>query len=135
MADRQKRKLKKRARREKRLAKRVAYLRRRAPPPLPLGLPKMSAVLPEFAAPLLDSLGESAGATEWRSVLLLASTIWNMTLIADERCAAAGDEDAHDLQRETVDQLAVATGRSRLDCEALVAALVERKRTLFGDDP
>jgi hypothetical protein len=135
MADRQKRKVKKRARREKRLAKRVAYLRRRAPPLYPMGLPKMSAVLPEFAAPLLDGLSESAGAAEWRAVLLLASTIWNMTRLADERLAAAGEQDAHALQQEAVDQLTVATGRPRHDCESLVAALVERKRALFGDDP
>jgi hypothetical protein len=135
---RQKRIAKKRARRrEKRVSKQVAYLRRSAPrPPLEaLGLPKMSDTLVEFAEPLMDEFLEDEGdAAEVRSVLLLAATIWNMTLAADDRREESGEAAAQALRDELLDRLEPALERPRVVCEVIVAELERRKRELFGDD-
>jgi len=132
---REQRKAKKRARREKRIAKRVAY--RRASQTLPfelLGLPKVSDELIEIAAPLLDDLPPDARAAEWRPVLLLAASIWNMTLAADDRRAEAGDDAADALRADLLDRLERALEWPRQKCESLVSEIEERKRTLFPDD-
>jgi hypothetical protein len=135
--ERQKRRGKKQARREKRLAKKVIAYRHSLPlrAMKMMELPKMSTVLAEFAEPLLAELGPNATALEWRGVLLLASTVWNMIRYADERCVVTGEEHAYDMEQELLDQLTVAARWPREQCEAVVAELEDRKRSLFPDDP
>lgn len=94
----------------------------------------MSEVLAEFAAPLLDELGPDATAMEWRGVLLLAATVWNMIHYADERCAVTGEEHSYDMESELLDRMTVAAQWPRKQCEAVVAELEGRKRRLFPDD-
>jgi hypothetical protein len=135
---RQKRIAKKRARRqEKRVAKQVAYHRRSAAR-LPLeviGLPKMSDTIVEFAEPLVDELLEDeVDAAEVRSVLLLAATIWNLTLAADERRSQSGEAAAQGLRNDLIDRLERALERPRPACEVIVDELEQRKRDLFPDD-
>jgi hypothetical protein len=135
---RQKRIAKKRARRrEKRVAKPVAYLRRGAPslPLEALGLPKMSDTIVEFAEPLVDEfLQDEADAAEVRSVLLLAATIWNMTLAADERRSESGEAAARALRDDLIGRLERALERPRGACEVIVDELERRKRDLYADD-
>jgi hypothetical protein len=131
--DRTKRLAKKRARREKRLQKRVAFYRRTAAPAVMMDLPKMSEALPVLAAPLLDTLQRPCAA-QVRPILLLAAKIWNLTRYLDEDLARGGKRP-EDLRREAVEVLAADTGLSHDDCEFMIEGLVERKHDLFGDDP
>jgi hypothetical protein len=135
--ERQKRQVKKRARREKRLAKRAAPYQRSLPRLVAqmAGLPKMSEALAEFAAPLLDSLGPDADAAAWRSQLLLAATVWNMSRVAQDRLDEFGEAEAAAIRIDLVDRLMHATDWSHEQCDFLVTELQERKRLLFPDDP
>jgi hypothetical protein len=95
----------------------------------------MSADLVEFAVPILDTLHENAGAAEWRSVLLLAATVWNMSCLVQSRRYESDLSGADEIRLDLVSRLADASGCSREECKTLVAGLEERKRTLFADDP
>src|SRR5947209_8414565 len=79
-------------------------------------------------------LEDANDADEVRSVLLLASTFWNMTLAADERRADSGDAAAQALREDLVDHLERALERPRAACEVLVDEMARRERDLFADD-
>src|SRR5256885_484301 len=101
MANRHQRLAKKRARREKRVTRRVAYLQRTAPK-WALSLPKISEALLDFAAPLLVPMGRDLTADASRPLLTFAATVWNLTRLID-----AGKEAA-DLESGIVDAVAAA---------------------------
>jgi len=142
MADerrRQKRIAKKRARRrEKRIAKPVAYLRRSTPrlPAALLGMPKISDAIVEFAEPLVDEfLEDGADAAEVRTVLLLAATLWNAVITADELRSESDEAAAVQLRNDLIDRLEYALERPRGACEVIVDEMARRKRELFDEDP
>jgi hypothetical protein len=123
MANRQQRAAKKKARREKRVARRPAYLRRTLPA---LPFRKISEQLLDFATPLLEPLMPNITADEARPFLNFAATVWNLARLMDE--GGGGD-----LETKIVDSLAAGTV-SRSEASEMLADFVKRKRELF-DDP
>jgi len=83
---------------------------------------KISEIFLDFAAPLLRTMPADATDASFTRVLSLASTVWNAMVLADVQ----GDRHYLDRLREAVQH---APGGL-----ALVTQLVERKRTLFGQD-
>ena len=83
---------------------------------------KIADTFLQFAEPLLDVFEPSVAETQMEQPLRIAWTVWNAVVYADvaKNC-------------RTLDTL-----RSLMDGEPesteLVEALIERKRTLFGDD-
>ncbi len=86
----------------------------------PLGLPRMSDTLVEFAEPLLSELPQGAGAEEWGEALQIATMIWNGLVV--------------DFPKEKL----VAELKEGLwpdaEAEELVAELAQRKDTRFPSD-
>lgn len=91
--------------------------------------PKASATLLAFAQPLLDLMPESGpdeGRENVESVLKLASTVWS-----------AVEGDRRNPEAAMVAQLRATLARAGPGSEQLLAMfddLLERRRTLFGDD-
>jgi|SRR5262252_7185256 len=83
---------------------------------------KISEIFLTFAAPLLLTMPPDATDASITRVLSLASTVWNAMVLADVQ----GDRHHLDRLREAVQH---APGGL-----TLVNQLVERKRTLFGQD-
>ncbi len=83
---------------------------------------KISETLLEFAAPLIDSLGENPNKADLESVLRLASGIWN-ACVMDQWY---GTTDHVEAMRDQV--------RHDPGYSALVEDLIERKQKVYGDD-
>ena len=83
------------------------------------GLPKISETLVRFAEPLLAGIPEAEAG--WRTGLYAAAIVWNGVV--------AGITEA-----EITEQLQRGLGSS-VDGPALVRRLIERKQSLFADDP
>jgi len=83
------------------------------------GLPKISETLVRFAEPLLAGIPEAEA--EWRTGLYAAAIVWNGVV--------AGVPEA-----EITGQLQRGVGSS-VDVPGLVRRLIERKQSLFADDP
>lgn len=83
------------------------------------GLPKISETLVAFAEPLLAGIPEAEAG--WRTGLYAAAMVWNGVV--------AGIAEA-----EITGQLQRGFGSS-VDVPALVRRLIERKQSLFADDP
>jgi hypothetical protein len=83
---------------------------------------KISDTFLLFAEPLLDALGPNVTEAQMKQPLMIAWTVWNAVVYAD--VAKNGRT--------------LGTLRSSIDCDPeskeLIEALIERKRTLFGDD-
>jgi len=83
------------------------------------GLPKISETLVAFAEPLLAGIPEAEAG--WRTGLYAAAIVWNGVV--------AGIPEA-----EITMQLQRGFGSS-VDVSGLVRRLIERKQSLFADDP
>lgn len=83
---------------------------------------KISDSLLQFAEPLLAEVKSNEAKTEIRSSIMIAWTVWNAVVYAD----VASDVDA-------LDELQAST-ESDPSYKAFVEYMVQRKRTLFGDD-
>lgn len=83
------------------------------------GLPKISETLLAFAEPLLAGIPETEAG--WRTGLYAAAIVWNGVV--------AGIPEA-----EITGQLQRGFGSS-VDVPELVRRLIERKQSLFADDP
>jgi hypothetical protein len=83
------------------------------------GLPKISETLVRFAEPLLAGIPETEAG--WRTGLYAAAIVWNGVV--------AGIPEA-----EIMGQLQRGFGSS-VDVPELVRRLIERKQSLFADDP
>lgn len=83
---------------------------------------KISDTLLQFAAPLLDGIGPDATLEQMEQSLKIAWTVWNAVVYTD--VADRGGTLA--LLRSSV--------RRDPRMEAFVEPLIDRKRTLFGDD-
>ncbi len=81
---------------------------------------KISETLLEFAAPMLEAAGGSK--RRFEEALRIAFTSWNAVVYADVR----GDDKFLDQMRNLPANM--------LGVSSLVEGLIERKRTLFGDD-
>lgn len=121
---RQKRLEQKRKRREKRKDKPDRAL----PPQRLLGLPKLSEVLTNFAAPLLDAVSDEADAQGYRSALLLASIIWNDAI--EESATGEHSEAFVKLRAEMPERI----GLSEQEFTALDSTLRARKKRLYPAD-
>ena len=83
---------------------------------------KISESFMEFAEPLVVPLGPDATAAEKEGALMIAFTIWNAVVYAD----AVG-------KTQILDEVKRTTGKEP-DMAALIGGMIERKRSLFGDD-
>jgi hypothetical protein len=83
---------------------------------------KISETFLQFAEPLLEALGPNLSEAQMKRPLNVAWTVWNAVVYAD----AAKNNHTLELLRSSTDQAP--------EAEALVEALIERKRTLFADD-
>jgi hypothetical protein len=83
---------------------------------------KISESFMEFAEPLVVPLGTEATAAETEAALKIAFTVWNAVVYAD----AVGET-------QVLDDVRKATAQEP-DLAALIGGMIERKRSLFGDD-
>lgn len=94
-------------------------------------LAKMSDVLLDFAAPLVEGLKRDPDEQELQGVLFFAASVWNLL------CDMADDgADAAALQAEIDDfvaEKAKATGVAREELAELIGRLVKRKALYAGD--
>lgn len=83
---------------------------------------KISDTLLQFAEPLLDALGPNGTQAQMEQSLKIAWTVWNAVVYAD----VGGNARMLEGVRTS----------TKLDSQlgAFVEALIDRKRTLFGDD-
>ena len=90
------------------------------------GMEKMSDVITEWAEPLLGPL-EDAPLSSFRSALTVTMLIWN--------AATAHDGSAAEVAAEVLEVLGGAGGPIPPGMDALIAHLVESRRTTYGSDP
>jgi hypothetical protein len=83
---------------------------------------KISDTFLQFAEPLLDAIGPNATEVEMEQPLKIAWTVWNAVVYAD-----AGENG------RILDGLRASIGNDPR-VEGFVEALIDRKRTAFGDD-
>ena len=83
---------------------------------------KISDTLLRFAEPILDDLEAAATEAEMEPVLMVAWMAWNSVVYAD----VVG-------KRDSLDQSQTAMAEDP-DLKRFAELLVDRKRTLFGDD-
>lgn len=83
---------------------------------------KISETFLHFADPLLQDLGPRATIDQMEQALKLAFTVWNGVVYDD----ANGNSHYLDMMRNQT--------RHERDIAAMVDQLIDRKRTLFGDD-
>lgn len=83
---------------------------------------KISDTLLQFAEPLLHAFGPNATEAQMEQPLKIAWTVWNAVVYAD----VAKKGHTLDLLRSSMER--------DFESKVLVEALIERKRTVFGDD-
>jgi hypothetical protein len=83
---------------------------------------KISDTFLQFAEPLLDAFGSNATEAQMEQPLMIAWTVWNAVVYADV------GENGHML-----DSVRTSMGHDP-QLKGFVEALIDRKRTVFGDD-
>ena len=83
---------------------------------------KISETFLQFAEPLLDAMAPNVTETQMEQPLMIAWTVWNAVVYADS------GQDGHMLKR-----FRALLGQDP-QLKVFVEALIERKRTVFGDD-
>lgn len=83
---------------------------------------KISHTFLQFAEPLLDAFGPNATEAQMEQPLKIAWTVWNAVVYAD----VAKNGHTLDLLRSSMER--------DVESRELVEALIERRRTAFGDD-
>lgn len=83
---------------------------------------KISDTFLQFAEPLFDAHGSNPSEKQMEQPLMIAWTVWNAVVYAD-----AGDNG------RMLDQLRASMAHDP-QLKGFVQALIDRKRTLFGDD-
>jgi len=83
---------------------------------------KISDTFLQFAEPLLDAFGPNVTEARMEQPLKIAWTVWNAVVYAD----VAKKGRTLDLLRSSMER--------DVESKELVEALIERKRTVFGDD-
>jgi hypothetical protein len=84
---------------------------------------KISETFLQFAAPLLDAFEPVTSEAQMEQPLKIAWTVWNAVVYAD----IAGNSRILEGVRTSMER--------DPESKELVESLVDRKRTLFGDDP
>ncbi len=90
------------------------------------GRPSMSEVLGEWAGPLLDPLAQD-DLSRFTRALAFASLVWNAATMSEEPAAAVADG----VFAETAEMDVPMPPRLR----PIVVALVDARRSAYGDDP
>jgi hypothetical protein len=131
--ERQKRLAKKREKRAKKRASRVADYRRRARAGEDLVFmpPKISAQLLDFAEPLLPEIVEGVVADDVRAALTAAAVVWNLVGMADELGPA--DPAVARIRNDVLGALQESLGGTCEETEAFLASMETRKRDQFPD--
>lgn len=83
---------------------------------------KISDTFLQFAEPLLDAFGPNVSEAQMEQPLMIAWTVWNAVVYAD-----AGTN------KQTLADVQASMGHAP-QLKGFVEALIERKRTHFGDD-
>ena len=83
---------------------------------------KISDTFLQYAEPLLDAFGPHVTETQMRQPLMIAWTVWNAVVDAD-----AGEN------KQMLDKVRASMGHDP-QLKAFGKFLIDRKRTLFGDD-
>lgn len=83
---------------------------------------KISDTFLQFAEPLLESMGPNLSEAQMEQPLKIAWTVWNAVVYSE----VAQNNRMLELLRTSLDQAP--------EVKVIVEALIERKRTLFGDD-
>jgi hypothetical protein len=83
---------------------------------------KISDTLLQFAEPLLDGGGPDANEAQMKQSLMIAWTVWNAVVYAD---VVANNQPLKSLRASTERDPQI---------KSLTEQMIDRKRTLFGDD-